>query len=448
MSAAAFLQKLAGYGEKIVLVDNEAACSAAALAQKSETLRAQLAPSIKPGDVAAVIGDYSMGAVAALLALAKLKAIIVPISTASAAQRAERLAIAAPQHVLSFEQGKLVYAAGKAVGEIHPLRQKLIERGHAGLVLFSSGSTGAAKAMLHDFDNMLGRYTGRQEKNHTLLALLMFDHIGGLDLLLGGLAMGAKLVFTPSRDANEVASVIARQRVNVLPASPTFLNLLLLAEAPQKHDLSCIQIIPYGTEPMPEPLLARLREAFPAARLVQTFGTSETGVVKTKKSENLWLRFDDAAIEHKIVGGELWLRSRTQILGYLNAPMNSFDNEGWFHTGDLVEEGENGALRIKGRAREVINVGGEKVLPAEVEAVLLSIPGVRDCVVFPAPNAITGQCVAAEIAADSGAGEEIKKEIRKACLQKLEPWKVPAKITLVDSVDAGERFKKKRLGRA
>ena len=67
------------------------------------------------------------------------------------------------------------------------------------------------------------------------------------------------------------------------------------------------------------------------------------------------------------------MRSKTQVLGYLNASMESFTKDGWFRTGDLVEELEGGYIRIVGRNKEVINVGGEKVLPAEVESVLLEI---------------------------------------------------------------------------
>jgi len=66
----------------------------------------------------------------------------------------------------------------------------------------------------------------------------------------------------------------------------------------------------------------------------------------------------------------LWLKSKTQIMGYLNAPMDSFTEDGWFKTGDLVEVTDDGYIKIIGRSKEVINVGGEKVLPAEVESII------------------------------------------------------------------------------
>ena len=83
----------------------------------------------------------------------------------------------------------------------------------------------------------------------------------------------------------------------------------------------------------------------------------------------------DGAMMHEVYqsgyDGELWLRSKTQVLGYLNASMDPFTEDGWFKTGDLVDELKDGYIRIIGRKNDLINVGGEKVLPAEVESILM-----------------------------------------------------------------------------
>jgi len=199
---------------------------------------------------------------------------------------------------------------------------------------------------------------------------------------------------------------------------------------------------------MPESLLLKLRIAFPRTRLLQTFGTSETGITKTssRSSDSLEIRLDDPNTQYKIVEGELWLKSKTQVIGYLNASMESFTEDGWFKTGDLVEEVENSYLRIKGRAKEVINVGGEKVLPSEVESIVLEIESVSDCTVYGAKNAITGQMVAVQIVLEVGIDKkEAKIFIRKYCKQKLDSYKVPVKFEFVDQTNYGERFKKKRI---
>ena len=105
------------------------------------------------------------------------------------------------------------------------------------------------------------------------------------------------------------------------------------------------------------------------------------------------MKLDDSNLEYKIVDDELWLKSKTQVMGYLNSSMNSFTDDGWFKTGDLVEKTDDGYIKIIGRNKEVINVGGEKVLPNEVESVILSMDMVDDVMVYGESNIITGQTV-------------------------------------------------------
>src|SRR5262245_18877496 len=108
---------------------------------------------------------------------------------------------------------------------------------------------------------------------------------------------------------------------------------------------------------MPPSTLAAVREALPWARLKQTYGLSEVGILPTQSrdSGSVWLKLGKG-FEHKIVDGVLWIKSASAMLGYLNAP-SPFDADGWFNTKDLVEtDGEY--MRILGRKSELINVGG------------------------------------------------------------------------------------------
>jgi acyl-CoA synthetase (AMP-forming)/AMP-acid ligase II len=145
------------------------------------------------------------------------------------------------------------------------------------------------------------------------------------------------------------------------------------------------------------------------------------------------------------VEGELWLRSKTQILGYLNHDMNQFTDDGWFKTGDVVDVDTEGYLTIRGRGAELINVGGEKVTPSEVENVLLQMPEIADCSVYGEANSITGQNVAARIVAtDSYDLKALKRAIKQHCRQNLSAYKVPARITFIEHTEFSERFKKLR----
>ena len=221
----------------------------------------------------------------------------------------------------------------------------------------------------------------------------MFDHIGGLNTLFNMIAMEAHIIIPSDRKPETIAFLIDKHQIHLLPTSPTFLNLMLMSNIDKSYDLSSIKMITYGTEPMPDSLLKKLRIRFPRVRFLQTFGTSETGIAQTvsRSSDSLEMKLDDPDCEYKVLNGELLLRSKTQVLGYLNASMESFTEDGWFRTGDLVEVLDDGYIRIIGRSNEIINVGGEKVLPQEIESVLMELPEVVDVLVRGELNIITGQ---------------------------------------------------------
>lgn len=143
--------------------------------------------------------------------------------------------------------------------------------------------------------------------------------------------------------------------------------------------------------------LQRLHEALPDARLKQTYGLSELGILPTKSrsDDSLWVRLSGPGFAYEIRDGILWIRSETAMLGYLNAPA-PFDDRGFFNTQDAVEV-DGDYVRILGRKSEIINVAGEKVHPSEVEDVLLDHPEIADATVTGRPNPVTGMVVAATV---------------------------------------------------
>jgi len=433
--------------EKQAITDQFGSFSYAQLHQQTLQYKSLLDQSIADYQVVAILSDYNFYSVALFLALLDKKAVITPIVSAKSEEVVKRLKVVNSHAIIRLDEDQLSIERNSNV-ELHPMVNSLTVSKQAGLVLFSSGSTGEPKAMIHNLDNLVNSYQGKKNKNLNILVFLMFDHIGGLNTLLNTLAIGATIILPANRNPEYIAGLIEEYRVHVLPASPTFLNMMLMSKVQDKYNLRSLKMITYGTESMPESLLLKLRIAFPRTRLLQTFGTSETGITKTssRSSDSLEIRLDDPNTQYKIVEGELWLKSKTQVIGYLNASMESFTEDGWFKTGDLVEEVENSYLRIKGRAKEVINVGGEKVLPSEVESIVLEIESVSDCTVYGAKNAITGQMVAVQIVLEVGIDKkEAKIFIRKYCKQKLDSYKVPVKFEFVDQTNYGERFKKKRI---
>ena len=324
---------------------------------------------IAAGSVVALEGDYAPHVIAQLLALIDRGCIAVPLNPAARLQRDEFIRIAEVQHTIHFDESATPVIENTGVRPSHELLLRLMAEGDPGLVLFSSGSTGKSKAALHNFRLILEKFKTRRPCFVTM-TFLMLDHIGGINTLFFILSNGGSAVSLKSRLTADVCSAIEKYRVELLPTSPTFLNLLLLSEDYKHYDLSSLKRITYGTEVMPAAVLERLHQTFPSVELQQTYGLSELGILRSKSrsSDSLWVKLGGEGFDVEVREGTLWIKARSAMLGYLNAPP-PFSEDGWFNTGDAVEvDGEY--IRILGRKSEIINVGGEKVYPVEVEHVL------------------------------------------------------------------------------
>ena len=131
------------------------------------------------------------------------------------------------------------------------------------------------------------------------------------------------------------------------------------------------------------------------------------------------------------------------MLGYLNAP-SPFTDDGWFNTGDKVET-DGDYFRILGRESEIINVGGQKVYPAQVESVVQEMPEVEEVSVYGEKNAIMGQIPCAAIRLRQWRDErQFHRELRQFCRRRLQEFQIPVRIRLVEDAMHGERFKKNR----
>lgn len=440
-------ERLDNFGDAIALVHRDQPVSYRTLLDRGHEWDAKLdARGIGAGSVVLLEGTASAGAVGLLLALIRRGAITVPLTPLVPIARDAIVALSEAAWHVSFEDSPgeeraTIVGASRAV--TRPLLLRLVGLQHPGLVLFSSGSTGTPKGVVHDCVALLEKFV-RLGKRKTTLSFLLFDHIGGVDTLFNTLSSGGTLVTTPARDPDTVCAAIAAHRVHTLPTSPTFLNMLLLSGAHHRHDLSSLRLIAYGTEPMPATVLARLAEALPQVTLLQTYGLSELGVLRTRSREGtLWLQFTGEGYETQIREGVLWVRTATSMLGYLNAP-DRFDVDGWFCTEDAVEV-DGDYMRILGRTTDLINVGGRKVYPAEVEEVLMDLPNVRDAAVFGRPNPLSGQIIATRINLISPESlPDFKRRMRLFCNDRLASYKIPVHVEFTDENQFGARLKKLR----
>ena len=399
---------------------------------------------IQSGQVVLLEADFSPNAMALFLALTELGVILVPMTESIAHKKEEFSEIAQGEILIQIDEQDNVNKIELRRKADHELYQKLHERKQPGLVLFSSGSTGTSKAALHDLSLLLRKYQ-KSRKVLKTLTFLLFDHIGGIDTFLYNLANTSTVVTVPDRSPKTIFESISKYGVEVLPVSPTFLRLCLLTDEISKHDLTSLRYITYGTEPMPDSVLEQVRNRFPNVTLLQKYGTTEIGTLrsKSKSNDSLWLKIGGEGFETRVVDGLLEIRAKSAMLGYLNAP-SPFTEDGWFQTGDEVEvDGE--WLRILGRRSEIINVGGEKVYPAVVEGVLQEMEGVVDVAIRGESHPITGMIVCAKVQVSTGESvREFRTRMRNFCKDRLQPFQTPVKIEITQEGLHGARFKKMR----
>lgn len=390
--------------------------------------------TVKTGDVVAIVGDFDPATILTLLHLIDLGTIVVPLTVETR-----------HEHEYFFESAlvDVVIERGTVTRRQHGQTSEMIESlrrlGHAGLVLFSTGTTGRPKAILHDLTLFLRRFETPRPTLRTI-NFLLFDHIGGINTLLHTLFNKGVVVAPEARTVDSVLETCRRYDVEVLPTTPTFLRMMLISGAVPDKVPACLKIITYGTERMDQPTLDALCEALPDVDFRQTFGMSELGIVRVKSEarDSLFMKVGGEGVETRVVDNVLQIRSQSRMVGYLNAP-SPFDAEGWYDTKDVVEV-KDGYYKVVGRVNDVINVGGLKFMASEVEQAALKYPNVALVKVVPRRNPITGQHV--EMTVQPTEGSTIDKADLLAFLKgRLQGHQVPRRIT-VESVSVGHRFKR------
>ena len=433
--------------EKIAIIFNEKEYTYEELIDQISDFEMQLTKNgIKQGKRVVILGDYSFHSIALFFALSNLNTVIIPISSLNENEIKSKIDISQAEYILKLTNQKLKIERSQNIYLSNPLYEKIFQSKTTGLVLFSSGTTGVPKAMLLDLKVFFNQLKPNR-RPYKSLVFLMFDHIGGLNTLLQILNSHGTLVIPKNRDGAHVLELIQNHSVELLPTSPTFLNLILISEAYKDFNLSSLRYITYGTEPMPQTVLNKLIKIFPKVKFKQTYGLSELGIMKTesKSPDSLFMKIGGEGFDYKVLENQLFIKSDTSMVGYLNSE-NSFDEDGYFPTGDIVEQDEDGYLRIVGRIKEFINIGGQKVTPSEVEGVILEISEILDVIVKGEKNAIMGEMVVAYVVIDKNINQfEIKEKILEKCKASLESYKVPVKVKFLEKIIFSERFKKSRL---
>ena len=400
---------------------------------------------ISQGAVCGILGDYSPQACTLIFALMRVKAIIVPFTYGIEVEMDSFLEIAGVQFLFRFDEADQWTLETFTSRPQNDLVVSYLSQQEAGLIVFTSGSTGKPKGILHNCERVMRKFVDERPGWRTVL-FLMLDHFGGFNTLLSTFAYGGTGVCVPKRTPETVCKIIERSNATLLPTTPTFLNLLLASGSYSRYNLSSVKLITYGTEVMPETTLLRIQKVFPNAGIKQTYGLSELGVLRSKSQsdDSLWVKIGGHGFDVKVEDHILWVRSEANMVGYLNAP-SPFDGDGWMCTGDQVEvQGEY--MRIVGRKSEVINVGGQKVVPVEVETVLLQADNIREATVYAVTHPLLGQVAQARVSLEEPETPlALTERLRKFCVDRMAKYKIPMRFVIIpEDEQHNERFKKIR----
>jgi len=323
------------------------------------------------------------------------------------------------------------------------------------LYIPTSGTTGEPKLVQHTMHSLLGRIGHRHDTFHERARWLLTYHpatFGGLQVLLTALHDGADLVAVSKPSIPALRDAALEHQVTHISATPTFWRGFLLALGDRASDLKVKQIT-LGGEIADEAVLQVLREKFPSVPIRHIYASTEAGALFSVRDGHPgfpaeWLTTGVDGVQLRIIDGILQVRSPRAMVGYAAPATSVTTNDGWLITGDQVDHVGH-RVYFRGRQDSVLNVGGAKVKPEEIEEAILRIKEVADVHVYGVPNPLTGIVVAADIVPGPGKDAGDLRQLITARLRSvLEPYKIPRLIKFVESIPlsaAGKKQKKQKI---
>jgi acyl-coenzyme A synthetase/AMP-(fatty) acid ligase len=314
-------------------------------------------------------------------------------------------------------------------------------------ILLTSGTTGTPKLVVHSLHSLGGALPTQPPSGSASVWSTFYDirRYGGLQIYLRAVLSGSPLVLSSPGEATvEFLARAAAAGVTHISGTPSHWRRALMSG---KATLLQPEYVRLSGEVADQAVLDNLRAAYPQARVAHAFASTEAGVAFDVNDglagfPMAFLDNRSGDIELKVVDHTLRIRSRRNAVRYLgDAPSLLMSDDGYVDTGDMVEL-EDGRYYFRGRMGGVINVGGLKVYPEEVESVLNADPRVRMSLVRARRNPITGAVVVADVVlanpanpTESDAPDLVKNDLLDACRRTLAAHKVPAMLRFVPSLE-------------
>ena len=238
-------------------------------------------------------------------------------------------------------------------------------------------------------------------------------------------------------EGEELLDAVSRHRAGTIYCIPAVWHRIL--EVKGDADVSSVEWALTGTSQVGTELLAAIKDRFPGARSTVNYGSTETARAVALADDDLFRKpgrvgIPIPGVRARIDDGELLLATDRVMSGYFELPDETAEvlQDGWYRTGDLAEIDDEGYLSIVGRRKEVIRTGGETVAPAEVEALLVTHPRVREAAVIGLPDAQWGELVCAVVVVRDGAEPPSVADLRDHIGDRLAPFKHPRRVVAVD----------------
>ncbi|HEU4351243.1 MAG TPA: class I adenylate-forming enzyme family protein [Burkholderiales bacterium] len=317
------------------------------------------------------------------------------------------------------------------------------------LLLYTSGTTDEPKGVPHAQRGFLANAMASVPemeiaKDEVILSAAPLTHLYGLYAYHLSLCSGAAMSLLPAFTPPDLAKVIETHRVDCVFAGPAHFKLLLDGGLLERHDVSSLRFACLSGSPVPPELAAAVEKKLPKGKTIQLWGMTELQAGSfSRPRDPTDVRHGTAGAatpgtELRVVGGHLQVKGVSLFSGYLKNPKatrEAFSPDGWFETGDTAELSAAGHLRFTGRVKEIINRGGMKYSPLDVEAIIDRMPGIARSAVVPYPDAVLGERACVFVQPASGAArptlEAIVSELDRAGVAK---FKWPERLELVEAM--------------
>ncbi|TAD86474.1 MAG: long-chain fatty acid--CoA ligase [Bacteroidetes bacterium] len=319
---------------------------------------------------------------------------------------------------------EVLHVASRPIANVQELRTA-IQASNSTVCIFTSGTTGEPKQVRHTVASLTRTVrTGAKYAENIWAFAYNYTHMAGLQVFFQAVLNGNTMVDVFGKSKTDVVNDITANHVTHISATPTFFRLLL----PLPEQLPSLKKLSVGGEKSSEALIAALVAAFPKASINNIYASTEAGTllhahgsdfaIPTHLSQFICIRDGQLCVHASLLG-----HSSSIVL-----------NDDWFETGDLVEftDDTQSRFRFVSRQSEIINVGGNKVSPHEVEDAILALPEVTQAKVYARFNSILGNLLVADVVSKNPTVSE--KWIRDALSQRLQDFKIPRKVNFVSQI--------------